>query len=190
MAADGDDTDDVDAWATADVAVALAELAALGSIPVAYRHHRRVVAPGAPLALPGALLKWYELHREGVAVPEALRRAAREHLRAQAEAGALDVGYGLGFVVLHSSATHAYLIVGAWQNNQELWETLYIRELVGDESIQGFHRARPGWDAPTLCVWELAPVWHEREAWVRYLCSARDEAAKRAYLADHLAGQV
>jgi len=22
---------------------------------------------------------------------------------------------------------------------------------------------------PTLCVWELVPVWHEQQAWVRFL---------------------
>ena len=32
----------------------------------------------------------------------------------------------------------------------------------------------------TYCVWELGPIWHERHAWVRYLLSQRNEAAKRA----------
>ena len=41
---------------------------------------------------------------------------------------------------------------------------------------------------PTFCVWELAPVWHEQQAWVRFLKSARDEAAAQAWLADCSAG--
>ncbi len=36
----------------------------------------------------------------------------------------------------------------------------------------------------TYCVWELAAVWHERHAWVRFLSSARDHAAKLAYIQD------
>jgi hypothetical protein len=39
-------------------------------------------------------------------------------------------------------------------------------------------------------VWELGPVWHERNAWVRFLSSARDDAAKQAYLDDRFAGEV
>ena len=36
----------------------------------------------------------------------------------------------------------------------------------------------------TYCVWELGPVWHERNAWVRFIKSGRDEVAKRIYLSD------
>ena len=42
----------------------------------------------------------------------------------------------------------------------------------------------------TYCVRELGPVWHERNAWVRFLSSPRDDAAKQAYLADRLSGSV
>jgi hypothetical protein len=36
----------------------------------------------------------------------------------------------------------------------------------------------------TFCVWEMGAVVHEQQAWIRYLCSARDAAAAQAYLAD------
>ena len=39
------------------------DLTELGNVPAAYRHHDRVVAPGEDLVLPGARLKWYDLHR-------------------------------------------------------------------------------------------------------------------------------
>ena len=47
---------------------------------------------------------------------------------------------------------------------------------------------RDGAHKPTLCVWELVPVWHEQGAWVRFLASPRDETAARAWLADRFAG--
>ncbi len=162
-------------------------LASLGNVPDAYRHHDRVVSPGEPLALPGALLKWYELRPGESIVPLDFRRQARAFLREQAEAGALEVGYGLGFALLHYSTALAYLIVGAWRDHQELWETLFTYDLARGE---GFRRARPGVDAPTLCVWELGVVDHERAAWIRYLRSARDDDAKQAYLDDRLVGAV
>jgi len=162
-------------------------LAGLGGVPGGYRHDDRLATPGDDLVLPGARLKWYGLRPVGTEVPEALERAARDLLAAEAAAGVLGLGYGLGFVVLHASDPLAYLIVGAWRDNQELWEALYVRD---PRRGEGFRRAKPGEDAPTLCVWELAPVWHEREAWVRFLRSERDEAAKRAWLADRLSGMV
>jgi hypothetical protein len=37
-------------------------------------------------------------------------------------------------------------------------------------------------------VWELTPIWHERNAWTRYLFSDRDLTAKRTFLEDTLTG--
>ena len=41
---------------------------------------------------------------------------------------------------------------------------------------------------PTFCVWELAPVWHEKQAWERFLDSARDEVAAETWLEDRYTG--
>ena len=49
---------------------------------------------------------------------------------------------------------------------------------------------RDGTHKPTFCVWELAPVWHEKEAWERFLKSARDEIAAQAWLGDCHAGNA
>lgn len=168
-----------------DVSADEATLAGLGNVPVGYRHHERRVVAGAPLALPGALLKWSTVHRSGTVVPPEAEAAARAHVRAEAAAGRIERGHGLGFVVFHHSDTTAYLIVSTWYQTQELWQSLFVRDLAGEA---GYRRVRPGFDWSTICVWELAPVWHERRAWVRYLASARDAAAKRTYLDDRMAG--
>jgi hypothetical protein len=39
-------------------------------------------------------------------------------------------------------------------------------------------------------VWELGVVAHERQAWADYLGSARDAAARRAYVGDVFEGRV
>jgi len=166
-------------------------LAGLGNVPAAYRHHPRVVTPGDDITLPHAMLKWYEIRRGEAIIPRAFIRDARAFARLEAEAGALDLGHGLGFVILHYADALAYLIVCIWRNTNELWETLYTHDLTGDGHGEGgFRRVRPGVEAPALCVWELAPAWHEREAWVRYLSSTRDADAKRAYLDDRLTSTV
>src|SRR6266566_1231239 len=38
--------------------------------------------------------------------------------------------------------------------------------------------------APTFSVWVLGAVWHEQQAWTRYLYSQRDDPAKYAYAQD------
>ncbi len=166
-------------------------LVEVGDVPDSYRHYARQLTTGPPQHLAGdrarAVLKWYLLAREDDPVPDACLGQAREQVAAEVERGTLSLQYGMGFVVLHHSTPLDYLIVGAWRAHQELWETLYVRDA---RDGFDFQRVRPGENAPTLCVWELAPVWHEREAWVRYLESPRDLAARRAWLDDVLHGQV
>ena len=162
------------------------DLSAVGTIRDDDRYYARVVAPGEPLVLPRAVLKWYELRRPEVVVPRSLVREARAFIARETEAGRFDLGYGLGFVLLHDSDDGTSLMVGLWREHQELWETHYLRR----REEPSFYRVTPGVDALTLCGWELAPVWHERQAWVRYLDSPRQEADRHAWLEDVLAGPV
>ena len=43
---------------------------------------------------------------------------------------------------------------------------------------------------PTFCVWELGPVWHEQQAWIRFLRSERGPEDEQAYLEDSYHGVV
>ena len=79
-------------------------------------------------------------------------------------------------------------LLSTWRNDNELWESVWAKD--GDEDlafrpwpIEETHR-------PTFCVWELGAVWHEQQAWSRYLRSQRDEAAKQDYLRASYEGAV
>ena len=112
---------------------------------------------------------------------------ARSILTQEVSNGRLVFDYELGFVVLHYSPPLACLIVGSWRANQEVWETLYVKDL---DRGGPFELTAPGTNAPSLCVWELAPDWHERQAWTRYLYSRRDSCAKQSWVSDCLTGRV
>jgi hypothetical protein len=147
-----------------------------------YRHGPKRVTPGEPLEPQGAMLKWYGLHPEGRPVPDEITRLARERLTA----GPIEAK-GLGFVILHLCGKDFYfLIVCTWRNSNELWQTVYYKD--GDAMADFQLFPRDGAHKPMLCVWELVPVWHEQQAWVRFLSSSRDEAAGQAWLDDRFAG--
>jgi hypothetical protein len=68
------------------------------------------------------------------------------------------------------------------------WESVYYKQ---DAATPGFSLfPREGQHKGAYCVWELGPVWHEQQAWVRFLTSARDATAQQAYLDDRFAGSV
>lgn len=163
------------------------------SVSPAYQHHQRLVEAGPPLPLGGGALKWYVIRRPQSPLPDGLVRDAQAFLRGEMEAGRLDIAGQAGFVMLHLADgpggrdSVALLMVSTWRCANELWESVYAKALDG---TSGYRRVPKGDHAATYCVWELAPVWHERSAWSRYLESARDGAAHRSYLEDVFAGIV
>ena len=159
------------------------------SVTPEYRHVEKVVTPEPSLALEGTILKWYDIAPDDAPVPLAIRALARRNLRDAAHDRTLgDLG-DLGFVVLHRCGEDFYfLLLCTWRNENELWETVWAKNGAGDV----FFRPWPTDAAhrPTFCVWELGALCHERDAWGEYLCSARDETARKTYLRSSYEGVV
>lgn len=159
----------------------------VGEIPHDYRHEDRVSTPGDLLVLSNAIVKWTGVHRIDRPIAPKETEAARDYVRGLDRAGALHVDQGLGFAVHHVSTNHAFLLIGCWRDKNELWLAHHLRAV--DDPIGGFQPfPYDATSVPAACVWELSPIWHERDAWTRYLFSARDATAKRAYLDDVLSG--
>ena len=149
-----------------------------------YEHVSKTVTPGDPIETNGAVLKWYALHPEDRAVPEEIGELARDYL-AQTPLEAK----GLGFVILHLCGNDFYfLIVNTWRGNNEVWETVFYKD--GSRMADFAAWPRDGMHKPTFCVWELAPVWHEKEAWERFLTSRRDQPAAEGWLRDVYSGRA
>ncbi|MBS0659455.1 MAG: hypothetical protein JSR82_14535 [Verrucomicrobia bacterium] len=162
-------------------------LESLGQVAPAYRHRDKQVIPGPLLRLPQACLKWYDLAPAEAPVPGEIQAQARAFLTRPeiADAWAGD----LGFVVLHrcGGGDFYFLLPCTWRNENELWESVFALDHPGAE-FRAFTFATP--HRGTFCVWELGVVWHEQQAWRRFLHSAREASAKEAYLLDSFAGLV
>jgi hypothetical protein len=147
-----------------------------------YEHAPKRVIPGESLETNGAVLKWYALHPQDRQVPDEIDRLARSFLARQT----LEAK-GLGFVILHRCGEDFYfLIVNTWRGSNEVWETVFYKD--GEAMADFALWPRDGMHKPTYCVWELTPVWHEKESWERFLMSARDESAAQAWQQDVYAG--
>ena len=163
--------------------------ARLQHVDPAYRHGPKLVTPQPLLELDGVRLKWYDLARAATPAPDAIRRLARDYLVGEASAGRLELDGDIGFVVLHRCENDFFfLIVSTWRGNNELWESVYYKQDAATPGFSLFPRERR--HKGTYCVWELGPVWHEQQAWVRFLGSARDAAAQQLYLDHSFAGPV
>jgi hypothetical protein len=157
-------------------------------VPEGYLYYEKIVRPGEGLSLPNAYLKWYDLYPPDAEITREQAAECRAFIEAEVEAGRLKLDGDLGFVILHRAGPALLLLLTTWRNTNEMWESVFAK-LVGRSdpykpiTFETSHRA-------TYCVWELGAVRHERDAWVRFLSSKRDEEAKLQYVNDLFAGPV
>jgi hypothetical protein len=151
-------------------------------VPDGYQYINKIVTPGSLLNVAGACLKWYNLYPPGSDITPVQVQEAREFIKAETESERLKLEGELGFVILHRAGDYLLLIITTWRDINEMWESVYYKfaSELGDYTRRKFKSEHRG----TYCVWELGPIWHERNAWVRYIKSKRDEVAKRLYLSD------
>jgi hypothetical protein len=163
------------------------QLERLGNVvPDGYSYTEKLVTPGEDLSLPGVYLKWYEIRSPKVSISPA--QVAESRAFVAEETARLKIEGELGFVLLHRAGPFLLLLLNTWRDTNEMWLSQYTKEATQVEGYQpllftGSHRG-------TYCVWELGPIWHERNAWVRFLSSQRDEQAKLAYINDRFSGIV
>ena|SRR5688572_6625473 len=92
---------------------------------------------------------------------------------------AADGRPGVGFAIMHQGRTGDYVILGWWDNQNELPLRVFVR------GADGWRPARGG---ESVCVWDLKVIWHEREAYVATVLSGRGDRWLDAYLAQTLEG--
>jgi hypothetical protein len=157
-------------------------------VPAGYVYHEKTIVPRDAFDHVASKLKWYDIFFPDQPISPEQGREAREFLTAEMETKRLSLDSELGFVCLHHCRKVLLLLVMTWRLTNEIWESVYVKQLDADGGYQpiDFPTAHRG----TYCVWELGAVWHERNAWVRFLKSTRDDEAKRTYLGDCFSGSV
>jgi hypothetical protein len=144
----------------------------------------RFLTTPEPVELPARRVKRYEIHIEDRPIDAAITKAAYEWLpRLLPEPDGTPPG---SFSVLHRSAMGCYLLVYSWT----LEDVLECRPVVAGVPVLGCPDNDPTHFVPSTgqwigCVWELAPLEHERSAWVRHVLQP-DQPALAGYIADQL----
>jgi hypothetical protein len=155
-------------------------------VPDGYFYYQKQVIARPNLVCPQAYFKWYDIYQPDAEISLEQREEARQFV--VAESDRLQLAQEMGFVLLHQTPTVLLLMISVWRNTNEVWEAAYwkpIHTLINYQPVETENHIRP-----TFCVWELAPVMHERNAWTRFLSSPRDERAKFEYINDSFGGLV
>jgi hypothetical protein len=130
-------------------------------------------------------IKRYAIAYRGTAARPALLAAAeRTAARVLPTPALTSTRYGVGFLGVHDGRGANFVFVDWWEEENELHHHVFL----SPSDAPGALRRATSAD-PVACVWDLAVLAHEREAWIRHVLAA-EAAGLEAYLEDHLAGPV
>ena len=90
--------------------------------------------------------------------------------------------FGVGFSIGHQGRSSDYLVLRWWDNENELPGHILVHDRVPHAPW------RPARAGEGLCVWDLAVIWHERNAFVRTMLARTGEPDPEPYLTDTCTG--
>jgi hypothetical protein len=96
-----------------------------------------------------------------------------------------DDRYGVGILIAHQGHEGRYVLVQWWSYGSILCQNIFMSPPSGDAPFRPMGEFD---EAATLCVWELAIVGQERQAWITHMM--QPAANYDAYLMDGYTGPV
>ena len=141
-----------------------------GEMPAFTSYAKRRVRPLQLLQFDDWRLKLYGVNVEGRSVDPALVEVAR--LAAQDILPQPGISpphrYGLGFMIIHAAIDVDFVVIGWWGAQNEL----FLRVLTAPPGHAQQLRQHSNMESSVACVWDLAVIWSEREAWTKYVMRA------------------
>lgn len=135
----------------------------------------RLIAPLGVWREAGHSIKAYGIHRDADLVGPILSEAVTASVRAAVrdvldELGGGPRSHGLGYCIAHVGDEAVWLLVDWWISGGIVCQRMLSAPLTQPDTFTPV-------TAPALaCVWELAVIAHERDAWVRHMLTERPEA--------------
>ncbi len=86
--------------------------------------------------------------------------------------------YQIATMIVHAGVDACYVLINWWTGENMLQNYVYIKkDQDADFSLYSG-------DGMTACVWELAVIWHERNAWIKHILMQPEHPQFEQYLLD------
>ena len=138
---------------------------------------RRVKSLGVQ-NIAGFQLKTYAVFRQDdVFDPVRFERGLKRAVEELPSPPATHARPGAGFVIFHQGATGDYVVLCWWDNQNELPTRVFVRD--GTGGGEGQIQWRPARLHESFCVWDLAIMWFEREAYIASALTGADNGLEK-----------
>lgn len=85
--------------------------------------------------------------------------------------------YGLGFIIVHIGKNSNFVLLDWWCNENELSQLVFTSDKKNPESLKPISQSQV-----IACVWDLAVIGHERQAWVHHILQKPNNPDIQGYL--------
>lgn len=133
----------------------------------------------------GWRLKAYSIAHGTEQASHALIEAARDLTRERLPSGIGSSNYGVGFVGIHQGRTSNFVFVDWWAEENELHHHVYVSAKTRPEAFE----CKTG-TGLAACVWDLALMAFEREAWVETVLKPGGALNLEGYLSRRMNSEV
>lgn len=106
------------------------------------------------------------------------------HVAAGIDWSAID-NYKLGSLIIHKGADAVFALLDYWAGENMIVHQTWVAPINSPEKFDNISES-----GLCLCVWELAVVQHEREAWIKHIYNAECLPNINDFLADTLTTSV
>lgn len=124
-------------------------------------------------------VKWYLITAGSRTLVSGLWQQIEKQLEAEIDTAGDPMEHGVGFGIVHLARDGDYVLFSRWYDRNMLKHRVY-RAQVDEAGTTQLHSMRDTDIA--ACVWEMALMAHERDAWVEAMSRGLDSAALEAYL--------
>lgn len=92
--------------------------------------------------------------------------------------------YQIATLIIHEGTEGCFLVLNWWIGENMLQNFCYLKRH-GEPDFQLYSD-----QGMMTCIWEMAVLWHERNAWVRHILQQPDNPDVDGYLSDGLTADV
>jgi hypothetical protein len=93
--------------------------------------------------------------------------------------------YKIATMIIHEGREGIFTLLNWWVGDNMIQNHVYFSTYEEPEKFESFSE-----NGMMACIWELAVIWHDRNAWIKHVLSKIENPDYAAYLNDYLNGDV
>jgi hypothetical protein len=131
------------------------------------------------------IIKVYSISAKHTMVPNELVDLAQGQLSEWLKMGNEHSNYKIAILIIHEGVDGIFTLLNWWIDENTIQNQVFFSSYDEPGVYKGLSEK-----GIVACVWELAVLWHERNAWIKHVLKKNDQPDWEGYVNDFLNADV